>query len=382
MSQPPVREVMSSAPSYLVEVEARPALELLIGLSAATSPGKTHGESWVPAADEWSKELREAVRQVGEWSGEAWLHLLGIALELPTIDAPAFAERVNRMDAVELRRHLVGVYVPAWVDHLGATTLERAATGDRRAVAKLLAHPRYYAGRAADALPPLLNVSPKETKRRVVAALRRFASEVFAPLEQEIMAPIARAAEDARGLAAAKPSPQALIEKVTHGYIYEPEPEFDRVVLVPHVAGRPLLLLCQHRDARVICYPAPAETLDPEASLAEQTVILGRALGDGRRVGILRRLASGDATLDELADAAGLAKSTTHHHLGQLRAAGLVALRGNARGYWYALRADGLAEAQQAIGELVHAPSEALAPPPKQRSAGRPRASRQGRSAR
>ncbi len=367
---------MSSTPSLVLEVEARPALELLIGLSTATSPDTTHGESWVSAPGEWSEELRVAVGQVGERSGEAWLHLLGLALELPTLDAPAFAERIARMDAVELRRHLVGVYVPAWVGHVGATTLERAATGDRRAIAKLLAHPRYYAGRAGDALPPILNVSPKETKRRLVSALRRFATEVFVPREQEIMAPLVGAAEAARELATATPSPQALIEKVTRGYLYEPEPEFDRVVLVPHVAARPFLLLCQHRDARVICYPAPTETLDAEESLAEQTILLGRALGDGRRVGILRQLARADATLDELADAAGLAKSTAHHHLGQLRAAGLVALRGNARGYWYALRAEGLAEAQQAIGELVRAPSETLAPPPKQRSAGRPRASR------
>jgi len=170
------------------------------------------------------------------------------------------------------------------------------------------------------------------------------------------------------------PAPHAVIARVTRGYLYEPEPEFDRVVLVPHVAARPLLLLCQHRDARVICFPVSPEQLDPEASLAQDTLLLGRALGDGRRVAILRRLASGDATLDELADATGLAKSTAHHHLAQLRAAGLVTLRGNARGYWFALRSEGLADAQRAIGDLVHAPREPAQPPPrKRRSAGRPR---------
>jgi DNA-binding transcriptional ArsR family regulator len=190
------------------------------------------------------------------------------------------------------------------------------------------------------------------------------------------MAPVVTAVETARELATTTPTPQALIASVTRGYLYEPEPEFDRVVLVPHAGARPLLLLCQHRDARVICYPVHRADLDPEESLTEQAVLVGRALGDGRRVGILRRLASGDATLDELADAAGLAKSTAHHHLGQLRAAGLVALRGNARGYWYALRPEGLSEAQQTIGELVRAPRETIEPPPKQRSSGRPRAAR------
>ena len=280
-----------------------------------------------------------------------------------------------RVDPLELRRHLVGVHVPAWVGLVGAGTLERAATGDRKAIATLLEHPRYYAGRAAEALPTLLSVPPGETKRRLVTAVRLFAEETFSPSEQEIMAPIVAAARSTRALAESL-APQALIENATRGYVYEPEPEFDRIVLVPHVSARPLLLLCQHRAARVICYPVSPEQLDPEASLARETVSLGRALGDGRRVAILRRLASGDATLDELAGASGLAKSTAHHHLARLRAAGLVTLHGNARGYWYALRPDGLRAAQRTIGELVHAPPETTrAAPRKRRSAGRPRRS-------
>jgi len=373
MSETCVRDVMPTVPKLAVEAEARSALELLIGLSAATFPAETHDESWVPLLDRWSSELRESVLQVGEHSGEAWLHLLGLALELPAGDARSFVEDLARVDALELRRHLVGVYVPAWVTLVGETTLEQAAAGDEQAIASLLEHPRYYAGRATEALPTLLSVPPKETKRRLITALRLFAEEAFSPSEQEIMAPIVTAAEAARELAVT-PAPQAVIARVTRGYLYEPEPEFDRVVLVPHVAARPLLLLCQHRDARVICFPVSPEQLDPEASLAQDTLLLGRALGDGRRVAILRRLASGDATLDELADATGLAKSTAHHHLAQLRAAGLVTLRGNARGYWFALRSEGLADAQRAIGDLVHAPHEPAQPPPrKRRSAGRPR---------
>jgi DNA-binding IclR family transcriptional regulator len=62
---------------------------------------------------------------------------------------------------------------------------------------------------------------------------------------------------------------------------------------------------------------------------------------------------AGEASLGELAEAAGLAKSTAHHHLAHLRAAGLVTLRGNAREYWYGLRAEGLREARSLLGELL-----------------------------
>jgi hypothetical protein len=125
--------------------------------------------------------LHAAIAAVGTRSGEAWLHLVGLALELPASDARGFARRIERVPQDELRRHLVGLYVPAWVGMVGAETLERAALGDREAIDELLAHPGYYAGHARDALPQLLSVPARETKALIVAAVRRFAEEVLAP---------------------------------------------------------------------------------------------------------------------------------------------------------------------------------------------------------
>jgi DNA-binding transcriptional ArsR family regulator len=356
MNETSVRDVMPWPPRLAVEVEARPALELLIGLSAATSATEPHEETWAWPRSGWSGELASAVAACGERSGEAWLHLLGLALELSPSPALEFAEALGGVDALELRRHLVGVHVPAWVTLVGADALEAAAEGDERAIAQLLDHPRYYGTRARESLSSLLAVPPEETKNRLLAVLRQFAEEVFASREDEVMSRIAAEAEATRARAEAL-APSDLVAAVTRGYLYDPEPEFARVVLVPHEGARPLLLLCQHRDARVICYPLSHEQPDPEADLAERAVAVGRALGDGRRVRILRRLVEGNSTLDELAEAVGLARSTTHHHLTQLRAAGLVTLGGNARGYWYALRPEGLTEAQRAIGGLALPPA-------------------------
>ena len=120
------------------------------------------------------------------------------------------------------------------------------------------------------------------------------------------------------------------------------------VVLVPHLASRPWLLLCQHETTRIIGYPVA-----DVAQVEERAVLLGRALGDETRVRMLRRLAAGDATLAELADLAGVAKSTAHHNLAHLRAAGLVTLRGNARAYSFVLRSEGLADARRLLGDLA-----------------------------
>jgi hypothetical protein len=51
-----------------------------------------------------------------------------------------------------------------------------------------------------------------------------------------------------------------------------------------------------------------------------------RALGDGTRLRILRRLAGGTATVGRISEELGLAKSTVHEHLLSLRTAGLVRL--------------------------------------------------------
>ena len=175
---------------------------ILIGLSAATSPNEPHEKSWVPERRAWSPELKDAIAAVGERSGEAWLHLLGLALELPSPDSRSFVKAVAaRVDALELRRHLVGVYVPAWVDMVGADTLAGAAKGNPRATSALLEHPRYYGGRAAEALSGLLDHSAKETKRRLVAALRRFGDEAFTQPEDEVVAVLEAEAESVRTLA-------------------------------------------------------------------------------------------------------------------------------------------------------------------------------------
>jgi DNA-binding transcriptional ArsR family regulator len=346
--EPHVREVMAP-PRLSVELFPSTACELLIGASALMSaerpPDARDLDSVTPA-------LRRAVRRVGEDAGEVWLHLLGIPLERDLRDAAALLRTLRAMPSPMLRRHLVGLFVPAWRELVGAETLERAATGDPRAAECLLADDRYYGGRARQSLAALLPLTPAETKRRLLAVLRRFHDDVFAGVERSTFAQLADDAE-AKELHRSISTPLELVAAATAGYVYDPEPEIGRVVLVPHLAARPWLLLCQHRDARVICYPVPAHTADAEDALRERVLQLGRALADERRVQILRRLVAGDATLGELADDAGLAKSTAHHHLAQLRAAGLVTLQGNAREYRYALRRDGVGEARAALAELT-----------------------------
>ena len=347
-----VHDASAAAPAFAVEVRADPAFELLVGLSTLTAERSPERPSWLPRdLSACSPALRRAVDDVGREAGEVWLHLLGLALEAPVSTAGDFVEAIEALEPRELRRHLVGVWVPSWRIVAGAETLERAAAGDARAIDALLAHDRYYAGRARVSLERLLPLSAPQTKRRLVAVLRRFHDEVFAREADAVTAALEADAEAKRALAT-QLSADALISTAARGFVYEREPEASRVVLVPHLAARPWLLLCQHRDARIICYPA-SDPLEAECDVQERALTLGRALADEARFRILRRLAEGDAPLSELTELTGLARSTAHHHLTQLRAAGLVVIRGNARAYRYALREEGAGESSALLAELL-----------------------------
>jgi len=294
------------APAIPLEVRSGPGLELLIALYAGAGA-----------------------------AGELWLHLLGLALESDDL-----VGRVEALRPLELRRHLVGVFVPSWRQLVGADALERAARGDATAAKRLLAHPRYYAGHARASLREILPLSARATKARILAELRAAPIPDTATLDADAAAKRALAEEA---------DPVDVVDAACGGYRYEPEPDTDRVVLVPHLGAGRAVLLCQHRRTRIICYPAAVD----EPAERDRLLLVGRALGDPKRVALLERLRGGEASLDELAAAIGLARSTTHHHLAQLRAARLITFRGNAGGYFYVLDREAFGAAAAVLAGFV-----------------------------
>ncbi|HEV8420740.1 MAG TPA: metalloregulator ArsR/SmtB family transcription factor, partial [Actinomycetota bacterium] len=118
-----------------------------------------------------------------------------------------------------------------------------------------------------------------------------------------------------------------------------------RVVVVPHVAMRPWNVSSAWEDRWIICYPVADESLGSDRAAPPPRMLrLYKALADEKRLRILKRLVTGKATLQELADSVGLAKSSAHHHMVILRSAGLVTVTDDAQRL-YTLRADALPEA-------------------------------------
>ena len=302
------------------EVAAGTGLALLVALAAASRQPR----------QELDGELAAALDGVGDNEGEVWLNLFGVGLDGgPPYDVTRLRDELGSLDALELRRHLLGRYAWSWCTLAGVEDIEAAAAGGDAASARLLAHPRYYAGHARDSLSVLLALDADETRARVLRAVEAGSQTLLdgaAAAELE-------AAERAAVAKIAVATAITAIERLATGYRYRPEPEAERVVLIPHLEPELPLVLAQHRTARLIAYHAHRDRTNEERLLE-----LGRALADPKRVEILGLVGRGVGRASALVQETGLSRSTVHHHLSQLREAGLVALEGNARAYEYVPR--------------------------------------------
>jgi len=97
--------------------------------------------------------------------------------------------------------------------------------------------------------------------------------------------------------------------------------------MVPSFVNRPLVTYYEFGETMVIVYPVADESVTAETDAPPLRLVrLSKALGDEKRLRILRALAEGEKTLMELAETFGVAKTTMHHHMIVLRSAGLVSV--------------------------------------------------------
>jgi DNA-binding transcriptional ArsR family regulator len=187
----------------------------------------------------------------------------------------------------------------------------------------------------------------------VLEGLRGWYREVFRRREAATTEILERDAEIGRELARTMPAEQ-LVERMTTGLELRREPWMRRVVLVPHIALRPWNILAADGPNSIVCYPVADESLGVDVTAPPaQLFRLHRALGDEKRLRMLKVLASrAGATLQELADAAGLAKSSAHHHLVILRSAGLVKVSTEGHGR-YRLDRGVVPDAGRALGAFL-----------------------------
>ena len=309
------------APQRLkLEIDASPAYEFVLSLAAASIAGQDRGVAGDAAAFAGGCDM-------------VWVHLLTLAYGLPPPrDPDALIAAVAATHPRELRLRLLGYYVRWFRRATPPEVIAAAIDGDAAARDQFRAtsYPDDAPWQAA--LAALLPQGPWETRRRLLDILRRWRQD-FASLNQP---EVLHAEVAARRAQARQLQPERMVAAVMDGWEYVPEPGIGSLLLVPSIAIWPWSHVFDHEGTKIVCYPfrpaAPAVAPEPAARLAA----IGAALGDERRVGILRLLAEGDLTAGELSVRLGIGLTTLLHHLGRLREAGLVGE--GARGRAYRLR--------------------------------------------
>jgi DNA-binding transcriptional ArsR family regulator len=310
--------------------------------------------------DQWIEMMREkatpallnAIREVGAEACEEFSHLIGLAYDCPPPrDVPSFLAHLEALDPFELRLHMFGYYQRKFRRNTPLDIMFQAAEGDEEAQQQFLRTSFPEDNCRQSFLRRLFTQDPIETKKQIQDILESGYERVFRDLEPQIMPIIERDAEAKRALSQAI-SLERLVEVATNGFELVPEPGLRRVVLIPSYVERPWNHPTEYQDAKIFIYPVADESIAEDTSTPPPRLVrLIKALADERRLRILKMLMTGSYTLQEIADDFGVAKTTMHHHLAILRAAGLVLVQSDEK--LYSLRQTNMPDINQMIDNYL-----------------------------
>lgn len=157
---------------------------------------------------------------------------------------------------------------------------------------------------------------------RSVELLSIWNDRYFSQVDPAILAGLAADAVAKRELLHAI-TPEQVLEIATTGILFSDETADETILLVPQYHYRPWNVYSDYQGWRLFAYPADALSPVPDEP-PPRLLRVTRALADPSRLRILRHLASEPRRFGDLVQVTGLSKSTVHHHMVILRAAGLV----------------------------------------------------------
>jgi DNA-binding transcriptional ArsR family regulator len=318
--------------SPTLSVELSPAYELLQSLNVVLSEDEDHtyevGEAWIAAARERAgEELLRRAREVSQDDGDTFIHLAGLVYDTPSPrDVPAFIEHLRQTDPDEIRLHLVQFYAREIRRMTPPAVIRAAIAGDPAARAEFLrtSYPEWEPW--TDYVRRVLDLDSATFRAELTAVLNEWNERVWQPESLTIMPILERDTDAKRDLQRDLPADQ-FITTATNGVEFAPRPGINRVVLIPSFVNRPMVTYYEFGEVMLIHYPVADESISADADAPPLRLVrLSKALGDEKRLRILRALSEGEKTLMELADMFGVAKTTMHHHMIVLRSAGLISV--------------------------------------------------------
>jgi len=339
----------------LAHVHQTPCYDLLVSLRALFNP-RTYD-----ATRAWAAAARKQLTPEGEARGRFFFQghdtSLGYGVTRLVAGLPQGAQPAALIEAVR----------SADTETLGLLMLDTDVTSDEARAAFSQALRGKATGRAIDRALKDEPAGWSKVCRRVLAdpawaqaelvlLLEEHLIAIFASEVEHVTAAIEAGARRAEELVAVVPTVVA-IEQLAGGYTISPNLSLSRITLAPSAFIHPFVAtrLDERSGEALIVFGAPSDSLERFDAVRIDPDLLKavKALGDPRRLKLLRLLAQGPLTSTKLQSVVGLSAATVHHHLHQLRASGLVRQERTKGGMQYTIRRDSATELLAALTRLI-----------------------------
>lgn len=350
---------------FVVEFAMNPIFDLLVALWSTDEADPKIGTNTID--DDWFEEFNAGIpvdtaAELGalgipSMHKTAWMLLTLIATRLTEVETP---EEVFDWLTHNGWDSLLSEF--AW--RFDDAAIAAVTSGDPAERQRLISHlEESWAAHGVECDEPTLSVetfldtSPHDYNVRLVNALKSVHDTAFRQYKPDWMTALQRSVESV-GLTVPGTRPETLIERITNGIDFEIPLGTTRMILIPSVLVRPWSVVTDVGSTVLVVYPVSDECInaDPDAP-PSWLVSFYKALGDAKRMKILKRLATGPADLGELTELLGMAKSSTFHHIGVLRSAGLIRVHvGGTDDRTYTLRTRAFPDADGLLDKYLDTP--------------------------
>jgi DNA-binding transcriptional ArsR family regulator len=326
-----------------IRFDPKPAYEFLLTLVAWATPQRVDsyavGQAWfAETSAALPDDLRRRIATLANGCDHVFSRLLGVAVDLePPGTAAQLVDAVEAMPPATLRLSLLGYYARRTRRRIDPERIVEAARGDPAAVRAVL-ELTTDGPECERAIGAILGQTDAQVHATVVAILRAWEASVFRAHIETVGPLLDEETAHLRGrLQELGTAP--FLDEAANGTDLLATPRLEEIAVFPTWILRPWNVFWEQGASLLLGVPVAEHRLggDPDAP-PERLVQLAKALGDERRLRVLRRLTTGSYTLQELADHFAVSKTTLLHHLVILRSAGIVRVEAGANGR-YSLRA-------------------------------------------
>ncbi|CAH0343967.1 metalloregulator ArsR/SmtB family transcription factor [Bacillus sp. CECT 9360] len=333
--------------SYDLEIKHSILFECALGIAMITYP-KLHEKLEKPkqSLDALRNSVSEKLEADLQYCQEhnTWKMLLQLLHVQDFENTHSFVDYINGLED----QTLIYLVLP-FLDESQQQNRMLASKGDKRAAEEMI-----LASKGHQYFPQMIHfiseIEPAILKKHLVHLMTGWYNEILLEEKQETEEILKRDYEKKINKRATI-SNQELVQLAT-GIEYKPESNIAKVILVPHISYRPWTIEANLEGTKIFYYPVSNESLIEHVDINQpppDLVQLFKALGDEKRLTIMRYLSQKERSLKELTELLDIGKTTVHHHLTILRTAHIVGVKGSV----YSIKMESILKHEQELIEYL-----------------------------